>query len=425
MGDFDRDYCFAEAAGNDRLVPQAERRTFEGYRRASGKVGTRNYIGVLTSVNCSASAARFIAEAANRSGILDDYPHVDGVVALVHGTGCGMAIDSEGYEVFRRTQWGYACHPNFAGVLMVGLGCEVFQIAKMKQHYGLAESDHFRTFTLQEEGGTARTIARGLEVIKEMLPQADACQREALPASEISVALQCGGSDGYSGITANAALGHATDLLVAQGGTGILAETPEIYGAEHLLTRRAANREIGEKLIERIRWWEDYTKRNAMEMNNNPTPGNKAGGLTTILENSLGAAAKGGSSTLRGVYRYAETVDTRGFVFMDSPGYDPASVTGQVAAGANIVCFTTGRGSCFGYKPAPSIKLATNSEMYQRMRDDMDINCGDVLDGVPVEEKGREIFDEILAVASGKKTKSEELGYGDNEFVPWQIGAVM
>ena len=336
-----------------------------------------------------------------------------------------MAIDSEGYEIFRRTQWGYAGHPNFAGVLMVGLGCEVFQIARMKQHYGLEEGDLFRTFTLQDEGGTARTIARGVEIIGEMLPAANACVREPVPASELSVALQCGGSDGYSGITANAALGYATDLLVAQGGTGILAETPEIFGAEHLLTRRAVNREVGEKLIERIKWWEAYTKRNDMEMNNNPSPGNKAGGLTTILEKSLGAAAKGGSTTLRGVYEYAEQVDARGFVFMDSPGYDPASVTGQVASGANLVCFTTGRGSCFGYKPAPSMKLATNSDMYERMKDDMDINCGDVLDGVPVEDKGREIFEAFLAVASGKQTKSEALGYGDNEFVPWHIGAVM
>jgi len=251
------------------------------------------------------------------------------------------------------------------------------------------------------------------------------CRRETVPASELVVALQCGGSDGYSGITANPALGAAADRIVREGGAAVLAETPEIYGAEHLLTRRAANRAVGEKLVERIRWWEDYTARNHMEMNNNPSPGNKLGGLTTILEKSLGAAAKGGSTTLQGVLEYAEQVTTRGFLFMDSPGYDPVSVTGQVASGCNVVCFTTGRGSAFGYKPAPSIKLATNPDVYARMREDMDINCGDILEGVSIDEKGAAIFETILAVASGERTRSEALGYGANEFVPWQIGAVM
>ncbi len=425
MGEIARDYAFCRDAMTPEPASGAAIRTFDGYRRPGGKTGTRNYIGVLTSVNCAASAARFIADAANRSGLLEAYPNIDGVVALVHGTGCGMASGTEGYEIFRRTQWGYASHPNFAAVLMVGLGCEVFQIAQMKQHYGIDESDRFRSFTLQDEGGTRKTIDQGLETIRDMLPAANACRRETVPASELKVALQCGGSDGYSGITANVALGHATDLLVAQGGTGILAETPEIFGAEHLLTARAASREIGEKLIERIAWWQDYTARNSMEMNNNPSPGNKAGGLTTILEKSLGAAAKGGTTALAGVYEYAQEVRARGFVFMDSPGYDPVSVTGQVASGANLVCFTTGRGSCFGYKPAPSLKLATNSDMYNRMEPDMDINCGDVLEGVSVAQKGEEIFNVMLEAASGRKTKSEALGYGDNEFVPWHIGAVM
>jgi altronate hydrolase len=425
MRAFERDYRFAEAARDEPILPEAERRTFQGFRRANGKVGTRNYIGVLTSVNCSASVARFIAEAINGSGILERYPTVDGVVSLVHGTGCGMAGAGEGYDVLERTQWGYASHPNLAAVLLVGLGCEIFQIPRLKERYGLSESAQLRTMTIQESGGTRKTIEAGVAILTEMLEEAARCERETVPASELMVALQCGGSDGYSGITANPALGVAADMLVRQGGTAVLAETPEIYGAEHLLTRRAASRDIGEKLIERIRWWEDYTARNRMEMNNNPSPGNKAGGLTTILEKSLGAAAKGGTTTLRGVFEYAEPVTTRGFVFMDSPGYDPVSVTGQVASGCNVVCFTTGRGSAFGYKPAPSIKLATNSGMYERMRDDMDINCGDILDGVSIEEKGREIFETILEVASGRRSRSEELGYGSNEFVPWQIGAVM
>jgi altronate hydrolase len=425
MHDFARDYRFAEAAKNDEVLPPELRATFQGYLRPDGKTGTRNYIGVLTSVNCSASVAKFIADAVNRSGILDEFPGIDGAVAFVHGTGCGMAAQGEGWDVLRRTQWGYATHPNLGAALMVGLGCEVFQIDRMKDEYGLAEGDHFQTMTIQATGGTKKTVAEGVDRIKAMLPVAARARRETRPASEIVLALQCGGSDGYSGITANPALGAAVDLLVKHGGTGVLAETPEIYGAEHLLTRRAVNAKVGEKLVERIRWWEDYTARNRGEMNNNPTPGNKAGGLTTILEKSLGAAAKGGTTTMRAVYEYAEPVKEKGFVFMDTPGYDPVGATGQVAGGCNVMCFTTGRGSAFGCKPTPSIKLATNNQVYASMIDDMDINCGDILDGVSVAQKGEEIFNRVLATASGKRTKSEDLGYGELEFVPWQIGAVM
>ncbi len=425
MGDFERDYQFGVDARPEHILPEAEQATFEGFRRANGRSGTRNYLGILTSVNCSASVARFIAQAAVQSGLMEQFPNVDGVVSFTHGAGCGMAGSGEGYEVLQRTQWGYAGNPNLGAVLLVGLGCEVFQIGRLKKEHGVDEGDTFQTMTIQDTGGTKKTIEQGLARVREMLPAVNAARRETLPASGLTLALQCGGSDGYSGITANPALGVAADILVRHGGTAILSETPEIYGAEHLLTRRARTPAIGQKLIERIRWWEDYTSRNGGEMNNNPSPGNKAGGLTTILEKSLGAAAKGGSTTLNAVYEYAEPVTEKGFVFMDTPGYDPVSATGQVAGGANVICFTTGRGSAYGCKPAPSIKLATNTPLYQRMTDDMDINCGDVLEGVSVEEKGREIFETILAVASGKKSKSEELGYGDNEFVPWQIGAVM
>lgn len=422
---FERDYAFAADAAPEPLLPPNLRATFEGFRRPDGKVGTRNYIAILSSVNCSASVARFMAQAIERSGILADYPSIDGVVPFVHGTGCGMASQGEGFEFLKRTQWGYATNPNVAAVLLVGLGCEVFQIARMKDEYGIVEGDHFQTMTIQDTGGTRKTIEQGVERIRAMLPIAARAKRETVPASELMLALQCGGSDGYSGITANPALGAAADLLVAQGGTAILSETPEIYGAEHLLTRRAESRAVGEKLVERIRWWEDYTAKAGGSMDNNPSPGNKAGGLTTILEKSLGAAAKGGTTTLRGVYEYAERVDRKGFVFMDTPGYDPVSATGQVAGGANVLCFTTGRGSAYGCKPTPSIKLATNTDIFRRMIDDMDINCGDVLDGVSVSEKGREIFEAILKIASGQRSKSEKLGYGDNEFVPWQIGATM
>jgi altronate hydrolase len=422
---FERDYAFCQDAKAEHTLPLNQQATFEGYRRANGKAGTRNYIGVVTSVNCSATVARFIAEAVNKSGVLADHPNIDGVIPLVHSTGCGIDSDGETFEVLKRTTWGYACNPNMAGVLVVGLGCEGFQISRMKQAYGLQETDVFRTMTIQETGGTKKSIAAGVEAIRNMLPIAGKARRETLPASELNLALQCGGSDGYSGITANVALGVAVDMLVRHGGTAVLSETPEIYGAEHLLTRRAKSRDVGEKLVSIIKWWEDYTARAKMSMDNNPSPGNKAGGLTTILEKSLGAAAKGGSTTLNAVYHYAEPVTAKGFVYMDTPGFDPVSATGQVAGGCNMLCFTTGRGSAYGCKPTPSIKLATNSDIYRRMIDDMDINCGDILDGVSLETKGQEIFDMILRVASGERSKSEQLGYGDAEYVPWQIGATM
>ncbi|MEO1018785.1 MAG: altronate dehydratase family protein [Pseudomonadota bacterium] len=425
MRDFDRDYAFGIDSHVTDIVPLELRRTFQGFRRKNGKVGTRNYIGVLSSVNCSASVCQFISQNFP-SQVLNEFANVDGVVALTHSTGCGMADSGDGFAALQRTLWGYARHPNFAGVLLIGLGCEVNQIDFLLEAYQIERGPLFRTMTLQETGGTRQTFEKAVDIIKEMLPVANNAMREPVDAGELSVALQCGGSDAYSGITANPALGNAADRVVAEGGTVILAETPEIYGAEHLLTRRAANRETGYKLIERIRWWEHYTKLNNGEMNNNPSPGNKAGGLTTILEKSLGAAAKAGTTNLCGVYRYSEPITARGFVFMDSPGYDPCSVTGQVASGANVICFTTGRGSCFGFKPTPSIKLATNSPMFERMKEDMDINCGTIIDsGETIEMVGARIFDQILNVASGQKTKSEKLGIGDHEFIPWQIGAVM
>lgn len=425
MQSFERGYASGEEARPTRYVEPEKRHSFNGFRRASGRFGTRNYIAVLTSVNCSATASRFIADEINRSGILDQFPNVDGVISLVHGTGCGLDIHGEAYELLKRTQWGVAQNPNVGGVLMVGLGCEAFQIPRWMDAYGLRESETFRTLTIQELGGTRKTVEAGASAIREMLPVVNKAIRVPAPASELMLALQCGGSDGYSGITANPALGIAADILIAEGGTAILSETPEIYGAEHLLIRRAERPEVGEKLAERIRWWENYTRRHDMEMNNNPSPGNKAGGLTTILEKSLGAAMKGGSTNLTAVFNYAEQVDARGLVFMDTPGYDPVSATGQVAGGANILCFTTGRGSAFGCKPTPSIKLASNSYIFEKMGEDMDINCGDVLDGTTLQQKGEEIFTRILAVASGERTKSELQGYGDNEFVPWSIGATM
>jgi altronate hydrolase len=423
---FERDYAFGADVVESPVLPESERATFQGIVRGDGRVATRNYIGILTSVNCSATAAKLIADQFRSPGLLDEYPNVDGVVALAHGAGCGMAASGEGFDVLQRTLNGYAEHPNFAGFLMLGLGCEVNQISGMAEQWNLDGTKLSVTMTIQEQGGTAATVRAGVDAIREMLPVANQVSRTTVPASELVLGLNCGGSDAYSGITANPALGAAVDLLVRHGGTAVLGETPEIYGAEHLLTRRAVGRDVGDKLVGLIRWWEKYTADNGGSMDNNPSPGNKAGGLTTILEKSLGAVAKGGTTNLTGVYRYAERVTAKGFTFMDTPGYDPVSVTGIVAGGATVMCFTTGRGSVLGCKPTPSLKLATNTEMYQRMSGDMDVNCGVIMDGEKsVQEVGRELFDLILQTASGRRTLSEELGFGQEEFVPWQLGAVM
>lgn len=417
-----------EHAFGSNLLPAtapAKPDTFMGYKRSTGRVGTRNFIAVLTSVNCSATAAKLIAAHFTEEK-LAAYPNVDGVAAFCHGTGCAMGGDGTGFELLQRTLWGYAKNPNVGGVLMAGLGCETMQIDWLIQAYGLEPGPRFQSMNIQDVGGIRKTVELGIKKIEAMLPIVNEDTRVETPASELMVGLQCGGSDAWSGITANPAVGHAVDLLVAQGGTGVLAETPEIYGAEHLLTARATDATVGQKLIDLIDWWQDYTTINKGSMDNNPSPGNKKGGLTTILEKSLGAAAKGGTTPLNGVYKYGETITERGFVFMDSPGYDPASVTGQIASGCNLIVFTTGRGSAFGSKPAPTLKVSSNTDMYTRMSEDMDINAGRVLtEGASVEEVGREIYDAWLRMASGGQSKSEAQGLGDYEFVPWQVGAVM
>ena len=403
--------------------------TFDGIVRADGRIATRNYIGVLTSVNCSATAARAIADHFRRDirpEMLADYPNVDGVVALTHGMGCATAADGEELQVLRRTLGGYARHPNFAAVLVVGLGCETNQIQGLAAQEGLQEGALLVTFNIQDSGGTAKTVARGIREIERLLPLANRVERQPVPAGHLVVGLQCGGSDGYSGISANPALGAAVDRLVRHGGTAILSETPEIYGGEHLLTRRAVSLAVADKLRARIAWWERYTARNGMQMDNNPSAGNKAGGLTTILEKSLGAIAKSGTTNLVDVVEFAERVASRGFVYMDTPGYDPVSATGQVAGGANLICFTTGRGSAYGCAPSPSLKLSTNTALWLKQQDDIDIDCGGIVEGLDsVDEVGERIFQMMLSTASGRATKSEQHGYGQNEFVPWQLGAVM
>ncbi len=422
MGEFERDYGIGREVHD---LPKTDRlATFMGYKRPNGKVGTRNYLAVIASVNCSATVTRAIANHFTQER-LAAYPNIDGVIALPHPLGCGLNVAGEGMQILRRTLVGYARHPNFAGVLFVGLGCEQNQIAPLVEMIGQHEPRMLQHLIMQAEGGTAAAIKKGIELITGMLDQANAYRREEAPVSHLIVGLNCGGSDGYSGITANPALGGASDMLVAHGGTTIISETPEIYGAEHLLTRRAATPEIARKLLDRIAWWKEYTARAGGELDNNPSVGNKAGGLTTILEKSLGAVAKGGTSNLNGAYLYAEPVDAKGLVYMDTPGYDPVSATGQAAGGAQVICFTTGRGSAFGCAGVPTIKLATNNALYERMRDDMDVNCGDLISGVPMPEISQRIFDAIIRHASGEKVRSEVLGYGNDEFLPWQVGAVM
>ncbi len=427
FGEFARDSGPAGLAGarSAEAAQPSEPQTFSGYRRADGRVGTRNYVAVVSTVNCSATVCKRIARQVSESGELGDHPGVDGVIALTHSTGCGMQPDGAGMAVLRRTLAGYLDHPNVGGVLVLGLGCEDNQVRALTSQLAGRADVPVVTGTIQDLGGSAAAVRAGIAQLRGMLPEVGRARRTPCPVSELVLGTQCGGSDGYSGLTANPALGAAVDLLVTHGGTGILAETPEIYGAEHLLASRAATPEVAAALADTIAWWQRYTAMHGGSMDNNPSPGNKDGGLTTILEKSLGAVAKGGTTPLRQVVGYAERPSERGLIFMDTPGYDPVSVTGLIAGGANLVCFTTGRGSVFGCKPVPSLKLTTSSDLYQRMPGDMDIDCGVILDGVSVADVGARIFAELIAVASGKPTKSEAQDFGDEEFVPWQLGAVM
>jgi altronate hydrolase len=427
VGDLHLDYAFCTETPPDPAPITG--RTFLGYRRSDGQAATRNYIGIISTVNCSATTSKYVAQNFDRS-LLADYPNIDGVVALVHKGGCSFQFGGPDHQQLTRTLAGFARHPNIGAYLVIGLGCETAQASFLMEKGGLvqlgespASSSHKPlVMNIQDVGGVRKTVARATDALRELLPEVNNVRRVPIPVAEIMLGLECGGSDGNSGTTANPALGYCSDLLVAHGGTAVLSEVTEIYGGEHLLTRRASSREVGEKLLERIRWWIDYTGKFGQRIDINPSVGNKKGGLTTIYEKSLGAIAKGGTTALRGVFEYAEPITERGFVIMDTPGYDPASVTGMVAGGCNVVCFTTGRGSCFGCKPVPTIKIATNTPMYNRMVDDMDINAGRILDGAALEDVGREIFEEVIAVASGKKTKSEAQGIGDEEFCPWTWG---
>ena len=429
-GELSLDYAFSSEVPPDPTPITG--RTFQGIRRADGRIATRNYIGIITTVNCSATSAKFVAKNFDES-ILENFPNVDGIIALTHKGGCAFAVDSDEHVLLNRTLAGFAKHANIGAYIILGLGCEAAQASFLADQYGLVqlrapgEPEHERPLimNIQDEGGVRKTVERATAVIREMLPEANKVTRTAIPVSELILGTECGGSDGNSGITANPAVGIASDLLVAHGATSILAETPEIVGGEHLLTRRATTPAVGQKLIDLIDWWKEYAGKFGVTVDNNQSVGNKKGGLTTIYEKSLGAIAKGGSTALRGVYKYAEPIDQKGFVIMDSPGFDSVSVTGMVASGANVCVFTTGRGSCFGCKPVPTIKIATNTPMFERMEEDMDLNAGRILDGASVEEVGHEIFEKIIAVASGEKTKSEAQGIGDEEFCPWTVGPTL
>ena len=407
------------------LVPEAERRTFMGFRRKDGRVGTRNFVAILASVNCSSSATERIANYFRDPEVMKDYPNVDGVIPLGTKGGCGSHYGSSDLGVLQRTMAGIVDHPNVGGYVILSLGCEVNQPTDLIETTGLGNGHQPTVLTIQQDGGFQKTVEAGIEAVKKLLPIANQATREPIPASELMVALQCGGSDGWSGVTANPGLGKAADEIVRQGGTVVLGETTEVYGGEHLLTRRARSQEVAQDLIDRIHWWEKYTAMFGASIDNNPAPGNKLGGLTTIYEKSLGAIAKAGNTPLNQVVGYGERVTERGFVHMDTPGYDPVSVTGQVAGGCNVVVFTTGRGSAFGFKPAPSIKIATNSILYANQEPDMDINAGKVLDGITLDELGQEIFEKILAVASGEQSKSEAAGVGEEEYNPWILGAML
>lgn len=424
--DFAREYAFCSDVRSVEYVPEDQRRTFMGYRRPDGRVGTRNVIAILASVNCSAHTIREIAGYFTPER-LAAYPNVDGVIALTHGSGCGVRLGGDDYTLLQRTIAGMARHANVGAYLMIGLGCETNQISDLMDNYHLnADSSALPlNLTIQGQGGIRKTVQAGIEMVERLLPVVNATPRTPQPISELMVALQCGGSDGWSGVTANPVVGLVADEIVRQGGYAALAETPEIYGAEHLLTRRAISREVGEKLVAKVRWWERHAAAHNMEIDNNPSAGNKVGGLTTILEKSLGAVAKSGSTPLMDVYDYAEPIMTRGFSYVDTPGYDPVAVTGQVASGCNIVLFTTGRGSVFGYKPAPSIKIATNTSMYEHMIDDMDFNAGQVLDGADMQATADALLDLLIAVASGQPSKSEAQGVGEAEFLPWNLGGTL
>lgn len=429
LGSFGREYAFCQDARPVLQYSGEQLRTFPGFARPGGKAGTRNYIAVISSVNCSATVSNYVRDHFRTADFSKRFPNVDGVIAFTHKSGCAND-PGDPTRLLQRVLAGIARHPNIGGYVMIGLGCEVNQVQRLVENEHLNQPREGEqapvTMNIQTVGGIRKTIAAAVKAVEELLPRVNAATRTPQPLAKLALAMNCGGSDGNSGITANPALGFASDELVRHGAASVLGETPEIYGAEHLLTRRAVTREVGEKLVGLVKWWEEHARHHGVSIDNNPSVGNKEGGLTTIYEKSLGAVAKAGQSPLAAVYRYAEEINVPGLGFMDTPGFDPVSMTGLVAGGANIGVFTTGRGSVYGCKPSPCLKIATNTPLFTWMEDDMDINAGTILDGTEtVEQVGRRILEKIVAVAGGERTKSELAGVGDEEFAPWLLGPVL
>ena len=425
-GNFARDYAPCSDARPIHYHPPSHMRHFQGYLRPDARAGTRNYIAVISSVNCSATVCKYVADHFKTPDFARNYPNIDGILPITHKSGC-TTPPGEAADLLRRVLAGFAKHPNIHSYVMIGLGCEGNQISTIRSRFNLdvlpPNSPPPTFINIQEAGGLRKTVHAAIAAVEKLLPLANAAHRTPQPLSKLVLATNCGGSDGNSGITANPALGLASDQLLRYHATSVLAETPEIYGAEHLLTRRAISPQVADKLLSFIRWWENHAKIFGATIDNNHSPGNKAGGLTTIYEKSLGAVAKAGQSPLAAVYAYAEQITSEGLCFMDTPGYDPVSMTGLVAGGCNLAAFTTGRGSVYGCKPTPCLKIATNTPLYNHMLDDMDLNAGTILDNSEsLEQVATRILESLIAIASGQKTKSEQQGIGDEEFAPWTQG---
>jgi len=423
VGSIGRDYTCRVAPP---LIPAPSGRTFRGYRRPDGRAGTRNYLAVISSVHCVGHAASRIARHFTPDR-LSGFDNIDGVIPIIHHSGCSLPPHGLGQRHLTRTLANLAVNPNIGGALFVGLGCETTQAdecAALISEIPLVATS-VPWLTVQGEGGFQRAVEAGIAAVERLLPQVNACRRSAQPLAGLTLALECGGSDGWSGVTANPLVGRVADALVREGGTAVLSETPEIFGAEALLLERVASPLVGDALIARFNWWLDHAARMGFSLDNNPTPGNKQGGLTTIFEKSLGAAAKGGSTPLNAVYEYSERIDRRGFVFMDTPGSDPPSVTGMLAGGCNLILFTTGRGTAYGSNVAPCIKIASNSRLYRQMGDDIDFNAGRVIEGESWEHATEELLEQVIAVASGQRTSNEQNGLAENEFIPWLPDAVL
>jgi altronate hydrolase len=402
-------------------IEVSERATFQGFKRPDGRIGTRNFVLIVPTSMCASHEATNISMMAEFLHYKrEKFPNVDGVVAIPHNKGCGCQ-DAENIEIMLRTLANYADHPNVGGVILIDLGCEKTNLSKVEKF--LLNRDYrinkpFAKIGIQEVGGTQKAIETGLEEVQKMLPIVNQAKREEFSASELVLGVKCGGSDGFSGISANPSLGFASDLLVRNGGTVLITEVPEFCGAEHILANRSKDVETGRKVYEMVDWYKDYAGKFGAVLNENPSPGNVKGGLLNITIKSLGAIAKAGTTRVEGVLGYAETVKNKGLNLMQGPGYDQESTPGLVAAGATVVVFTTGRGTTIGNAIAPVIKLSSNNEIFERMNNDIDISAGNVIEGTEsIEQVGERLFEHICKVASGEiPAKAEILKHREFQF---------